>query len=359
MKINTKVNTIPSLTWNWLKMNYANLLHDSDYKIKNSLSLSKLPKGVTYKEDDEKYFMSIAPIETGMDKSISTFLFENNVIPSSIIVEQNTKIEKPIIMDFDCKNKTYSFSSQIITAKKDASITIIMNFSSNKNAEGLQIIQTKLHAEKNAKIHLITVQTLGDNFIHLNDIGTNCDENANIEITQIELGAKQTFVGVKSTLKEYQSSFKSDTAYFGRKSQEYDMNYLVNHIGRKTDSQMMVYGTLKDDSKKTYRGTIDFKKGCQGATGNEQEETLLLTPTVENKSIPVILCDEEDVAGEHGATIGKLSNDVLFYMSAHGIEKQKAEKLMCLAKVKRVASKIPSEKIKESISNYIEEAFNE
>ena len=41
------------------------------------------------------------------------------------------------------------------------------------------------------------------------------------------------------------------------------------------------------------------------------------------------------------------------------IEKQKAEKLMCLAKVKRVASKIPSEKIKESISNYIEEAFNE
>lgn len=359
MKIEKRVNKIPSLTWNWLKMNYADLQFESDYKNKTSVSISKLPKGISYEKDAEKYFMSIAPIETGMEKSISTFLYENNVIPSSLVVEQGTKVEEPIFINFDCKDKSYSLSSQIITAKKDSSITVIMNFTSDKDAQGLQIIQTKLNAEKNAKIHLITVQLLGKSFIHLNDIGCNCDENANIEVTQIELGSKQTFVGLKSTLKEYQSSFKSDTAYFGRNQQEIDMNYIVNHIGRKTDCQMMVYGSLKDSAKKTYRGTIDFKNGCQGASGNEQEETLLLTPTVVNKSIPVILCDEEDVAGEHGSTIGKLSNDVLFYMNAHGIKKDEAEKLMCLAKVKRVASKIPDEKLKEKISNYVEEAFNE
>ena len=89
---------------------------------------------------------------------------------------------------------------------------------------------------------------------------------------------------------------------------------------------LRTYSRMIDYAKKTYRGTIDFKNGCQGASGNEQEETLLLTPTVVNKSIPVILCDEEDVAGEHGATIGKLSNDILFYMNAHGISKEAAEK---------------------------------
>ena len=137
------------------------------------------------------------------------------------------------------------------------------------------------------------------------------------------------------------------------------MNYIVNHTGRKTECKMMVYGSLKDNAKKTYRGTIDFKNGCQGAVGNEQEETLLLNPQVVNKSIPVILCDEEDVAGEHGSTIGKLSNDVLFYMNAHGISQTEAEKIMTMSKINRVSSLIPDEKLKTRIAEYIEEAFNE
>lgn len=359
MKIDTQVNNIPSLTWTWLKMNYAELKLDSEYKDKTNISVSKLPHGVTYEKDAKKLLMSIAPVETGTGKNISTFLYDNEIFPCSLTSEQGKKIKEPVVINFDCKDKAYSFSSQIITAKEDSELTVIMDFTSDKKAEGLNIVQTKLYAEKNAKLHLITVQLLGKNYIHVNDIGSTAGENAKIEVTQIELGAKKTYTGVSSALKEYMASFKSDTAYFSRGDQELDMNYVVTHTGRKTDCQMMVHGTLKDNAKKTYRGTIDFKNGCQGATGNEQEETLLLNPTVVNKSIPVILCDEEDVAGEHGATIGKLSGDVLFYMNAHGISKEEAEKIMCEAKINRVASLIPDKSLREKISDYVEEAFNE
>lgn len=359
MKIDTKVNNIPSLTWNWLKLNYAELKIDSEYKEKTNISTSRIPDGATYEKDSEKILMSVPPVETGMGKSVSTILYENNILPCSLIVNDEQKIEKPFYMHFDCKDKCASLSSQIIIAKKNAEITVIMDFTSDSLAEGIQIVQTKLYANKNAKIHLITVQLLGKNYIHLNDIGALCEKNANIKITQIELGSKQSFVGVHSLLKEYQSSFNSDTAYFCKGNQEFDFNYVVTQTGKKTDSKMNIAGTLKDNAKKTYRGTIDFKNGCQGASGNEQEETLLLTPTVVNKSIPVILCDEEDVAGEHGATIGKLSNDILFYMNAHGISKEAAEKIMCLAKINNVAAAVPDENLKEKISQYVEEAFYE
>ena len=116
---------------------------------------------------------------------------------------------------------------------------------------------------------------------------------------------------------------------------------------------MDVNGTVKDDATKTYRGTIDFKNGCAGSKGNEMEETLLLSPTAVNKSLPVILCDEEDVEGEHGSTIGRISQDILFYMQTRGISKSEAEKLITRAKVQAVADLIPSDDVRNEILQFI------
>ena len=66
----------------------------------------------------------------------------------------------------------------------------------------------------------------------------------------------------------------------------------------------------------------------------------MLSPDVVNKSIPLILCDEEDVQGEHGATIGRLDENVLFYMNARGISAEQAQKMMARAKIARVAALI-------------------
>lgn len=359
MKIDTTVNTIPSLTWNWLKMNCAELKLDAEYKEKTNISLSKLPDGATFERDAEKTLLSTAPVETGMGKNAAEILDQNNILPSSLVVSAGVKIEKPVYMKFNCKDKCSSLSSQIIAAKKDAEITVIMDFSSEKQAEGFQLVQTKLYAGQNAKIHLITIQLLGKNYIHLNDIGALCEENASVKITQIELGAQKAFVGVRASLSDAHSSFQSDTAYFCRENQTFDFNYVTTHAGKKTDSKMLISGALKGNAKKTYRGTIDFKHGCQGATGNEQEDTLLLSPEAKNKSLPVILCDEEDVAGEHGATIGKLSDETLFYMNTRGISRDTAEKIMCLSKINRAANAVDDKNLKENIAQYVEEAFYE
>ena len=138
-----------------------------------------------------------------------------------------------------------------------------------------------------------------------------------------------------------------------------DMNYVVNHYGKKSECKMSVKGTLKDSSQKTYRGTIDFKNGCSGAIGDEQEDTLLLSPTVVNKSLPVILCDEEDVSGEHGATIGRLSEEVLFYMKSRGIAKNVAENIIARAKIQSVVSLIPDEQTVELIQKYMDGVFGD
>ena len=93
---------------------------------------------------------------------------------------------------------------------------------------------------------------------------------------------------------------------FRRRQAILDMNYIVNHIGKKTTSNVTADGTLKDAAHKVFRGSIDFKRGASGAKGTESEQVLLLGDDVINQTIPLILCAEEDVEGNHGAAIGEL-----------------------------------------------------
>ena len=180
-----------------------------------------------------------------------------------------------------------------------------------------------------------------------------------VEIEQLELGAQKIFFGAYSTLSEPLSLFKHNAAYFVDGGREIDMNFVALQKGQKTTSDMNVYGTLKDSAKKTYRGTIDFRNGCVGSVGNELEETLLLSPDVVNKSIPLILCDEEDVQGEHGATIGRLDESVLFYMNARGISLEEAQKMMARAKIARVAALIGDENEAQNALDFFDGAFGD
>ena len=75
---------------------------------------------------------------------------------------------------------------------------------------------------------------------------------------------------------------------------------------------------------------------------SENEEVLLLSYDVVNKSIPIILCAEEDVEGEHGASIGQMSDDILYYMQSRGIPEDTAYEMMARSGVSAAAAKIPT-----------------
>ena len=108
-------------------------------------------------------------------------------------------------------------------------------------------------------------------------------------------------------------------------------------------------GILKGNAKKLFRGTIDFITGCAGAKGAESEDVLLIDEGVENQTIPLILCGEEDVEGSHGATIGRLDEQMLFYLASRGFDSEEAKRLVARARVDALCAKIPSEEIQKEI----------
>ena len=95
---------------------------------------------------------------------------------------------------------------------------------------------------------------------------------------------------------------------------------------------------LNGNAFKLFRGSIDFVKGCAGSVGNEREDVLLLGDDVVNQTIPLILCAEEDVEGNHGASIGELDEKTLFYLMSRGFTKEAAEAMIAGARLEAIAA---------------------
>ena len=72
-----------------------------------------------------------------------------------------------------------------------------------------------------------------------------------------------------------------------------------------------------------------------------------------NQTIPLILCQEEDVEGNHGASMGKLDDSVLYYLSSRGIPEEKAEQIMARARIDAVCDRIPQEAIRKLVEEYL------
>ena len=163
-----------------------------------------------------------------------------------------------------------------------------------------------------------------------------CAAGAKIEYLTILLGDGDLYADQRAELVGDGSALKADIAYFGRGTQTVDSNIAVNHFGRKTGSEILASGALADAAKKIFRGTIDFKRGCADSVGSENETVLMLGDDAVNKTVPLILCAEENVEGTHGATIGELDAATLFYFESRGIDRAAAQAILSRAAIERL-----------------------
>ena len=116
-----------------------------------------------------------------------------------------------------------------------------------------------------------------------------CAENGQVELIQILLGRGAVYSDGHVELNGTGAGFNAGIGYLGQREQTIDLNLVVNHWRQKTTSEINAAGALKDDARKVFRGTIDFKRGSAGSVGNEQETVLMLGDGVVNKTVPLIL----------------------------------------------------------------------
>ncbi|HJG62432.1 MAG TPA: SufD family Fe-S cluster assembly protein [Enorma massiliensis] len=207
----------------------------------------------------------------------------------------------------------------------------------------------RVFAGSHARVN-VTVYALGTPAAKLlDDEGYVLDEGARVNVRHVVLGGELTVTGLAADVRGDTARLDIDTRYLASGSEQRDFNYIVRQRGRKTVSNMNANGVLTGTSKKVLRGTIDLVHGCKGSEGSEQETVLLASEGVDNKTVPTILCDEDDVAGNHGATIGHVRPEQLFYLESRGVSAEAAEALFIRAKLEDAALSAPDERIRASV----------
>ncbi len=214
-----------------------------------------------------------------------------------------------------------------VVAAPGSTLDVRIAFDSPVAGAGFVGAVVRGYVGKGATVNITSVQSLDDTWTAINDLGLVLNAGARVNVAHTVVGGGVSITGLAADLRGDESRIDVDTRYLGARAQKLDFNYIIRHRGKKTQCNLDANGVLAGESNKTLRGTIDLIHGAKGAEGNERETVLLADERVENKTIPVILCDEDDVAGNHGATIGHVRPDQLTYLMSRGFSQDAAEAL--------------------------------
>lgn len=355
-EVNLTINKLPTRTWRWLGLNASqvqNIKQAADGSCKPQVKLAGEGLVVQHLAQGTLDYLDTG-VGSDMNKLAADDAHINKVLHLHASGCEQDKAQQATL-NFNYADGKSCLDKIEIYAEAGSNMTVLMNAASDAAAGGMAAVQTRVYAAAGARVRLIQVQLLGNGFTHFNDIGCAVEDKASVEVMQLELGGKAVYSGALADLTGAASSFKVETGYYGRGSQLLDMNYVALHRGKKSTSYLAADGVLKDEASKLYRATIDFKTGSAGSVGEEQESVLLLNDGVVNQTIPLILCSEEDVQGNHGASIGRLDEDLLFYLMSRGFSKDEAVNMMARAKIEALCRKIDDEKVVEQIQKYVEE----
>ena len=230
----------------------------------------------------------------------------NSHVNENLQLVINSKKNSNIEVDYEIDNKNKILIDLLeIIAKEDTKSTIVIKYKSNEDIEAFHNGIIKVNAKQNAKIDIIIINLLNtksNNFLAIENVLEN---NAKVNCTIVDFGGVHSITNYYSNLIGEGADNSLNTIYIGKENQVLDLNYIAELRGEKSNIDIEVQGALKDKAKKHFKGTIDFKKGCKKATGNENESCILLSNTAKSIALPMLLCSEEDVKGNHSTSCRK------------------------------------------------------
>lgn len=281
-------------------------------------------------------------IECGMGQEVTDYV-ESQAFKSDFYnVPAHTKREEPIVVAVSAAQNQCANTGIIVREGAEATVVIAAfagdvdgdaptGSDANDDALPTSAALTRIVVEAGAKLHLIEMLGVNEGQQHLESVGLEIHQDAAVDVKQYALGGSTIGLGLTANLVGGQARLDLNNRYHATHEETLDINHLVRMRGTSTRALLTESGVLNEAAKKTLRATIDLVRGAKDAQGNEIETVMILGDDVVNKTMPAILCDEDDVAGNHGATIGSVSPEQLDYLAARGLSHQAAEQMFIRA----------------------------
>ncbi|MDO5334573.1 MAG: SufD family Fe-S cluster assembly protein [Coriobacteriia bacterium] len=233
----------------------------------------------------------------------------------------------PVVLRLKAQDGAFACASLDMHVHEGAKVKLVLEADSPAEGAGALALVVRVIADAGARVFIKQQQTLDDSWTYLESIEIKTANSARVDVDQVYLGGKESYLGFGNALLGAKSVCNIDTHYLAAGTSKLDFNYLIRQFGKQSTSKLISNGVLTGASDKVLRGTIDLIHGCKGAVGHELESVLLANKDVRNRTIPIILCDDDDVQGTHGATIGHVPDSQRNYLASRGLDTLQIEGL--------------------------------
>lgn len=268
-------------------------------------------------------------------------------------VPKGVKVETPIHGEYrSTQDGATLFPRTIVVLEDGAEATFFDHYTSPNAATGIHAYcnaRVELYVAANARLHYLQLQNWHGGMLHLLEQHTELGRDAYLSATTITLGAHIAKSTIGANLNEPGAvSYLFGLGYANEK-QQFDHHTMQTHLAPQTTSDLLYKMAINDHAKSTYTGIITMSPAAQKADAYQSNKNILLSKTARANTEPKLEILANDVRCTHGASVGNIDNEQLYYLQSRGLNHDDARDMIVHGFFEDLIGKLPNAELQTAV----------
>jgi Fe-S cluster assembly protein SufD len=273
-----------------------------------------------------------------------------------VYVPRNVHVEQPLhSLLWGPGGGKANFSHLLVWVDEGGSLTYVHEAASPTEQDGsMHAGIVEIHVGRGANLHFVELQSWGEHIWNFSHERVRVSRDANLDWIFGAVGSKLTKNFSTLDLVGEGATGRMSGFYFTDGTQHLDHDTQQNHLAPHTTSDLLFKGALKDQSRSVWQGMIYVAPGAMRTDGYQANRNLLLSSKARADSIPGLEILADDVRCTHGATVGKIDPEQVFYLLSRGIPYGEAERLIVEGFFDPIMQRIPFDGVRSRFQQAIQ-----
>lgn len=306
----------------------------------------------TFPEKFDKYFGKALPEKVNGFVQLNTALWQDGIF---ILVPKGKKSQKTIqiIKLIDQQKKLFVQSRNLIILEENSELSIMDCDDSINHESSLINTLTEIFVEENAHLDFYKLQNINDNSTLLNTSYVKQSTNSSIRFNTLSFNGGMIHNNTNTSLDGEGCNADIFGLYLMDKKQHIDNHIKVDHNKANCNSNELFKGILDDEATAVFNGHICVAPNAQKTNAYQNNSNLLLTSKAKINTMPFLEIYADDVKCSHGATVGQLDQEAMFYLRSRGISQPNARLLLMYAFASDIVNHIRIESLQQRIDDMV------
>lgn len=297
----------------------------------------------------ERYLFSAVKPDRDKFTALHAALFSGGTF---LYVPDGVSVDQPFVSQFWSGGSGAAvLPHSLVIAGRGSKFHYVDEFlSADRMEASLASGSTEVFLEEGADVGYVAMQHWGVNTWQFANQRFHLGRDARLKVVDVALGGRLARLRVEAVLDGPGSSADLKGLFFGTGEQAFDFRTLQDHVGPHTTSDLLFKGALRDRARSVYVGVVRVEPEARGSSSNQANRNLLLSEKAKATSEPILEILNNDILRcSHGATVGPVDPEHLFYLASRGIPRPIAERMLVQGFLGEILDRIPVAQVRDAV----------